>query len=82
METATRLERDYPIARPLICDAGLWESIAPTLALDRAGNPRLAYDAAYHTHCLYDHDPDDNIPPVYEFWQLWHAVRVTYFPQK
>jgi hypothetical protein len=82
VETSTKLARQYPIARPLICDVGLWESLAPALALDQAGNPRLAYDAAYHTRCLYDHDPDDDIPPVSQFWQLWHTVRAIYFPQK
>jgi hypothetical protein len=81
VDTSTKLEKEYPVARPVICDAGLWDGIAPTLALDPAGNPRLAYDAAYHTRCLYDNDPDDNIPPIRDFWQLWHSVRVTYFPQ-
>jgi hypothetical protein len=80
VDTSTKLDQEYPIARPVICDAGFWDGIAPTLALDPVGNPRLAYDAAYHTRCLYDNNPDDNIPPVRDFWQLWHSVRVTYFP--
>jgi hypothetical protein len=75
------LEQKYPVAKPSFCNAGLWGSLAPVLALDSAGNPRIAFDAAYHTRCLYDNNPDDNIPPVLDFWQLWHSVRVNYFPQ-
>lgn len=51
------------------------------LALDPAGNPRVAYDAKYDTRCWYD-DPNDNLPPYLQFWQLRHAVRVMIFPQK
>jgi hypothetical protein len=81
VDTATKLEEEYPMARPSQCDAGLWDSMTPVLALDWAGNPHLAYDAAYNTRCWYDDNPDDDQPAVLNFWQLWHSVRVTYFPQ-
>lgn len=80
VDTATKLEQAYPVARPPHCDAGLWDSMTPVLALDAAGNPRLAYDAAYNTRCWYD-DPNDNQPPFLRFSQIWHTVRVNYFPQ-
>jgi hypothetical protein len=81
VDTSATLEQKYPVARPSFCDAGLWDSLAPVLALDSAGNPRIAFDAAYRTRCLYDYDPNDGFPPVRDFWQLWHSVRVNYFPQ-
>jgi hypothetical protein len=80
VDTATGLDQAYPLARPPHCDAGLWDSMTPVLALDPAGNPSIAYDAAYHTRCWYD-DPNDNQGPFLDFWQLWHSVRVNYFPQ-
>ena len=81
IDTATKLEQEYPVPRPVYCDAGLWDSLTPVLALDAGGNPHVAYDAAYQTRCWYDDNPDDNVPPVLQFSQLWHTVRVNYFSQ-
>jgi hypothetical protein len=80
-ETGVELEEEYPIPLPVTCDAGLWDSMTPMLALDPAGNPHIVYDSAYETRCWYD-DPNDNQDPWLRFHQLWHAVRTVVFPQK
>lgn len=80
VEQGESLEQAYPVARPVTCDAGFWQMKAPVLALDAAGSPRIAYDAAYQARCLCD-DPTDSAPPYYRFHQLWHSVRATFFPQ-
>jgi hypothetical protein len=80
VETGEALEQQYPVARPVTCDAGFWEMKAPVLALDSAGSPRIAYDAAYQARCLYD-DPTDTAPPYHRFHQVWHSVRATFFSQ-
>jgi hypothetical protein len=58
----------------------LWDGVAPSLALDAAGNPRIAYDTTYHARCWYNYDTGE-----WEPWSVMHliqrAVRVVYFPQ-
>lgn len=74
-DTTAAIEAEYPVARPSGCDAGLWTTMTPSLALDPSGNPLIAYDAKYDTRCLYKDPkyPDD--PPYYRFHQLWRVVR-------
>ncbi len=78
LDTATSLETDYPVAIPPTCQTGMWDSIAPVLALDPAGQPRLAHDAAYDTNCLVDDNPNDNTPPRWQSWPLRRSVRVVF----
>jgi hypothetical protein len=79
LETAATLGQQYPVALPPHCQAGLWDSFAPVLALDPAGHPRVAYDSKYEAYCLYD-DPNDGQPPYYRFEQVWHVVRTVLTP--
>jgi len=79
IETAQDLATEWPVPRPSGCDAGLWSTQSPMLALDAAGNARVAYDARYDTRCWYD-DPADNQPPYTRFEALWRAVRGVAFP--
>lgn len=81
VETSADLDAQYPIARPFTCDAALWDTYAPHLLLDAAGQPSVAYEGSYKARC-YDPDPTDpSKPPVYEFREIWHSVRVTFFSQ-
>lgn len=66
----------WPVAYPLNCTGGLWNALTPTLALPASGPPRIAFDAKYHAHCLYDRNPADNIPPSSEMNLITRAVRV------
>jgi hypothetical protein len=79
-ETASYLYNVWPVAYPTHCDGGLWDGVAPSLALDSAGNPRIAYDTTYHARCWYNYDTGE-----WEPWSVMHliqrAVRVVYFPQ-
>lgn len=81
LDTATSLEADYPVALPVTCDVGMWDSIAPVLAFNPAGQPRMAHDAAYDGRCWIDDDPTDNKPPQFIPWQIRHSVRVVLFSQ-
>lgn len=78
---AADLYTAWPVAYPLTCDGGLWDGLTPSLSLDTAGDPRIAYDTTYHARCLYDDDEIDNNPPVFNFHLFQRAVRVNFFPQ-
>ena len=81
IESHATLMQAWPIAHPLACPNGLWHSLAPVLALDGAGNPRLAFDATYHASCLYDENPYDNEPATMGFHLIQRAVRGVFFLQ-
>jgi hypothetical protein len=76
-----RMEEEYPIARPVTCNAGIWDSYSPSFALDRAGNPRIAYDASYKAYCQYQDPTDPTRPPTNEFHEIWHSVRMIFTTQ-
>jgi hypothetical protein len=76
-----KMTAEYPIALPFTCSAGIWDSYSPSLALDNAGNPRIAYDASYKGYCQYQDPTDPSKPPTSEFREIWHSVR-TVFTEK
>ncbi|MCE7985508.1 MAG: hypothetical protein DYG89_30405 [Caldilinea sp. CFX5] len=81
LEDRAKLHSAWPVAYPPHCDGGLWDGLTPTLALAANGDPQIAYDATYHAHCLYDDNPDDNIPPVSKMHLIMRAARLIAFPQ-
>jgi hypothetical protein len=79
-DQSSDLEAEYPVARPVTCDAGLWDTYAPALALDGQGHPRIVYDGSYKARCQYV-DPNDPGQVYDQFHEIWHSVRLTAFPQ-
>lgn len=75
------MERDYPIARPVTCSAGIWDSYSPSFDLDPSGDPRMAYDASYKAYCQYQDPTNPSKPPTSEFREIWHSVRTVFAPQ-
>lgn len=76
LDTGGDLETDFPVARPLTCDAGFWDAESTRLAFDGTGRMRLVYDAAYQARCLYEDPERPDEPPYYQFHQVNHAVRI------
>ncbi|HEU5088009.1 MAG TPA: hypothetical protein VFT99_11205, partial [Roseiflexaceae bacterium] len=82
VETEGQLKQDFPQAIPPHCDADTWEGLAPALALDPQGNPRIDYDVAVNARCYYDDTPDDKTdPPTIRFEPVWRGVRLAFFQQ-
>ncbi|HMQ29485.1 MAG TPA: hypothetical protein PKD53_02105 [Chloroflexaceae bacterium] len=82
VEREAQLREANPQAIPGHCRNDLWNGLAPALALDGAGNPRIAYDVAVSADCYYDTTPGDpSDPPTVRFEPIWRGVRLTYFPQ-
>jgi hypothetical protein len=81
IDTATDMDEDFPVPIPPTCDTGLWDSIAPVLAFDPAGQPGVAFDASYNGRCWIDDDPNDGDPADYLFWEIRHSVRVVFSTQ-
>jgi hypothetical protein len=82
VETEEQLRAENPQAIPLHCRNDLWNGYAPTLALDGAGNPRIAYDVAVSADCYYDDTPGNpSDPPTQRFEAIWRGAHLTYFPQ-
>ena len=80
VDLSSDLEAEYPVARPVTCDAGLWDTYAPALALDAQGNPRIVYDGSYKARCQYV-DPNDPTDVYDRFHEIWHSVRLVAFAQ-
>lgn len=80
VESRADLLTAWPVAYPQHCDGGLWDGVAPALALDPSGNPRLAYDTTYYARCWYNPDTGE-WDPWHEFHLVWRAVRVVFFAQ-
>jgi hypothetical protein len=76
LEDRDVLYRAWPVAYPPHCDGGLWNSHTPSLVLPANGTPLVAFDATYYAHCLYDDNPNDNIPPVSKMHLITRAVRL------
>jgi hypothetical protein len=69
VEPISKLNSDYPIPPPFDCSLATWSGLKPALALDRAGNPRFAYEGE-HIHggtCTAGVD--------------WRSARFAFFPQ-
>lgn len=82
VESEAQLRQEHPQAIPGHCRNDLWNGLAPALALDQAGNPRIAYDVAVSADCYYDTTPGDpSDPPTVRFEPIWRGVHLTYFPQ-
>lgn len=82
VETEAQLREEQPQAVPSHCRNDLWSGLAPVLALDGAGSPRIAYDVAVEADCYYDTTPGDpSDPPTVRFEPIWRGVHLTFFPQ-
>jgi hypothetical protein len=82
VEGEAQLRAEQPQAIPSHCRNDLWSGLAPVLALDHSGNPRIAYDVAVDADCYYDTTPaDPSDPPTVRFEPIWRGVHLTYFPQ-
>jgi hypothetical protein len=80
-ESSTQLEAEYPVARPVTCNAGLWDTYAPSLALDAQGHPHVGYNGSYKARCQYQ-DPNDPGQIYDTFLEIWHSVRLVTFAQQ
>jgi hypothetical protein len=82
VETEQDLREEHPQAIPFHCRNDIWSGLAPAMALDSAGNPRIAYDVAVDADCYYDDTPGDpSDPPTQRFEPIWRGVHLVFFPQ-
>lgn len=82
VETEAAVRQQNPQAIPPHCDSDTWNGIAPTLALDPSGAPRIAYDVAVNARCYYDDTPNNPTdPPTIRFEPIWRGVHLSFFPQ-
>jgi hypothetical protein len=79
-DTDEQMAKDYPLALPSTCRAGIWDGYAPSLALAPGGAPVMAYDASYQASCQYVDPTNPGGPPRDEFREIWHSVRVVLGP--
>jgi hypothetical protein len=79
VETSAKLQQEFPVDWPLTCDPSAWTDPIPSLALDAAGNPRIAYDNLSISKCYYTKPGDPNTYSRIE--KLWRSVRWLHFPQ-
>jgi hypothetical protein len=73
IDPATRLQAEFPVARPISCYESGWFDAIPSLVLDRDGDPHVAYDALNAARCYYEvpNDPVQKVKVEY----LWRGVR-------
>lgn len=79
VESRADLLAAWSVAYPPHCEGGLWDGLTPSLALDGAGKPRIAYDATYNARCIYVPETGE-WKPWHQFHLVWRTVRVTLFP--
>ncbi len=77
VDPASRLQAEFPVARPFSCYESGWFDAIPVLALDAEGNPHIAYDALNIARCYYEvfNDPVKKV----KIEKLWRAVRWVQF---
>jgi hypothetical protein len=81
VETSDELEAQYPVARPVTCDASTWDNYSPNLQLDAAGRPVVSYEGSYKARCYMTNPSNPSGPMDYYMHEIWHSVRVTFFAQ-
>ena len=79
VESAAKLQADFPVVNPVTCDPSFWTDAIPSLTLDAAGNPRIAYDNLSAAKCYYQNPGDPNTYSRIE--KLFRAVRWLQFNQ-
>lgn len=79
VETNATLNASFTPAIPFGCDQQTWAEPIPSLALDPAGHPRIAYDALNSAMCYYDLGPGNGTG--YRAEKIWRAARVVFFEQ-
>lgn len=79
VESAATLDASFKPAIPFACNEQSWAEAIPTLSLDVAGNPRIAYDALNAAMCYYDLGPGNGTG--YRVEKIWRAARFVAFAQ-
>jgi hypothetical protein len=80
VESSNDLAAQWNVAQPPHCDAGVWTSLTPSLALDGDGNPHFGYDATYHARCWYN-DVTKQWEPFSQFHLVVRTVRTYFLPK-
>ncbi|MFP4436247.1 MAG: hypothetical protein ACLFVO_03290 [Chloroflexaceae bacterium] len=80
VDTTERLVTEYPVPLPVTCDAGVWDTSAPVLALAESGDPHITYEGGYKARCQFQ-NPEDPNDIRDEFIEIRHTVRVVGFRQ-
>lgn len=77
-ESADEINRDLPAGTFGNCPEAYWfGGFVPSLALDAAGNPRIAYEADLSARCVYNSPTG----PVQRIERLLHTVGYFTFPR-
>lgn len=79
IETNATLNATFTPDIPLSCKEQIWSDAIPSLSLDAAGNPRIAYDALNSAMCYYDLGPGNGVG--YRAEKIWRVARVVFFDQ-
>jgi hypothetical protein len=82
VENGDNLQAEWVGAYPSACSQGTWHGLVPSLALDAAGQPLVAYDALFIARCIYDSSTGDWVPGgEYDYNVFWRTVRHVRFSQ-
>jgi hypothetical protein len=82
VETSDHLQIEWPAGLPAACTGGEWHYLAPVLALNTAGVPRIASDTGHIAKCEYDPGSGAWQPGgPYSYSTVWRAAHVALFAQ-